>query len=62
MALQFRKVLEEQRLTFTPVIGEPVYTLDTRRLYLGDGVTPGGVNIISNITVQDFVNAELDEE
>ena len=62
MALQFRKVLEEQRLTFTPVIGEPVYTLDTRRLYLGDGVTPGGVNIISNITVQDFVNAELDED
>ena len=62
MALQFRKVLEEQRLTFTPVVGEPIYTLDTRKLYLGDGITPGGVNIISNITVQDFVNAELDEE
>jgi hypothetical protein len=61
MALQFRKVTEQQRLAFTPVVGEPVYTIDTKRLYLGDGATIGGVNVIENILVQDFVNAELDE-
>jgi len=62
MALQFRKVLEVDRLTFTPVAGEPVYTFDEKKLYIGDGTTVGGVNIVSNITVQDFLDAELDEE
>ena len=62
MALQFRKVTEADRLTITPIIGEPLYSIDTRKLYIGDGVTIGGVNVVSNITVKDYLDVDLDEE
>ncbi|MFZ9315837.1 MAG: hypothetical protein ACO236_00990, partial [Candidatus Nanopelagicaceae bacterium] len=62
MALQLRKVTEIERLRITPVIGEPVYTYDTNKLYVGDGVTVGGVNVIENIEIQDFLNVGLDDE
>lgn len=61
MALQFRKVTEEQRLTITPVIGEPLYTIDTKKFYIGDGVTVGGISIISSIAVQDYFNVDLQD-
>lgn len=45
MALQFRRGLDSQRTTITPSAGEPIWTTDTTKLYIGDGVTPGGVEI-----------------
>jgi len=46
MALQIRRGTDSDRLTITPSVGEPLYTTDTKKLYIGDGSTAGG-NIVS---------------
>ena len=45
MALRFRRGLESDRTnpSFLPEDGEPVWISDTKRLYIGDGSTAGGV-------------------
>lgn len=40
--IQIRRLLDAERTGITFDAGMPVYTLDTRKLYLGDGVTAGG--------------------
>ena len=48
MSLRIRRGTAEQRLT-TPVdLGEIVLTTDTKKLYVGDGVNLGGVNILAS--------------
>ena len=42
MPLQFRRGTDAQLSSITPLAGEPIWTTDTRKLYVGDGVTPGG--------------------
>lgn len=42
MPLQFRRGSDAQLSSITPLAGEPIWTTDTRKLYVGDGVTPGG--------------------
>ena len=60
MPLQIRKGLNSLREVTTFSEGEPVWTTDTNKLYIGDGVTPGGIlvaggggggNTFTNITV-----------
>jgi hypothetical protein len=43
MALLLRRGLEADRLNFTPAEGELIYVTDTKLVYVGDGVTPGGI-------------------
>jgi hypothetical protein len=43
MALQLRRGTEAERLLITPASGEPLFTTDTKKFYIGDGSTPGGV-------------------
>jgi len=43
MPLQLRRGTDAQRTGVTFASGEPVWTTDTNKLYVGDGVTPGGV-------------------
>jgi hypothetical protein len=43
MALQIRRGLNRDRKSFVPAIGELIYTTDTDLIYVGDGVTPGGI-------------------
>lgn len=45
MALQIRRGTNLERLLITPVQGELIYTTDTKKLYVGDGVTVGGVDV-----------------
>lgn len=45
MALQIRRGTEAERLTITPLAGEVVFTTDTKYLYVGDGITVGGVSV-----------------
>ena len=45
MPLQFRRGTNAQRLTITPAVGEPIWTTNTNRLYVGDGTTVGGVAV-----------------
>lgn len=49
MALRLRRGTDAQRLTITPLAGELIYTTDTKRLFVGDGVTEGGNAVDSNI-------------
>lgn len=48
MALRIRRGTQAERddPAFIPDSGEPVWTIDTKRLYIGDGVTEGG-NLIT---------------
>ena len=43
--IQFRRGTTAQRTAVTLDSGEPGWDTDTNRLYVGDGTTPGGVNL-----------------
>jgi hypothetical protein len=43
MALQLRRGTDSDRLSIIPAAGEPIFTSDTRKLFIGDGVTTGGI-------------------
>lgn len=45
MSLQFRRGLDADRTSITPLPGEPLWITDTDELYVGDGSTAGGVLI-----------------
>jgi hypothetical protein len=45
MALKLRRGTSSNRTSITPAEGEPIFTTDTKKLYLGDGTTAGGVEI-----------------
>ena len=42
MALRLRRGTDAERLLITPLEGELIYTTDTKKLYVGDGITVGG--------------------
>ena len=58
MALRLRRGTDSERLLITPAEGELIYTTDTKKLYVGDGVTVGGnpVDTDTNTNV-DVANA-----
>lgn len=64
MPLQFRKGTEAERQngTFVPLTGEPIYTTDTKKLYIGDGTTAGGIDIASSLSFSDVADIELSSE
>lgn len=43
MALKLRRGTDSGRTAITPAEGEPIFTTDTKQLYIGDGTTAGGV-------------------
>jgi hypothetical protein len=45
MLIQIRRGLEANRVSITPESGELLFTTDTKKLYVGDGSTPGGVEV-----------------
>jgi hypothetical protein len=47
--LQLRRGLDSERLLVTPSVAEPLWTTDTKKLYVGDGSTVGGLIISSPI-------------
>lgn len=49
MPLQFRRGVDSDRLTITPSVAEPVFTTDTKRLFVGDGSTAGGIEIQGSV-------------
>jgi Major tropism determinant N-terminal domain len=58
MPLRLRRGTNADRTTITPVQGEPIYTTDTKKLFVGDGTTAGGVEIggggTLTVNTQDF--------
>ena len=60
MPLKIRRGLEEDRLSITPALAEPIYTTDTKELFFGDGETVGGNSLflirefsVSNVASPD---------
>lgn len=47
MPFQIRRGTEAERTGITTLVGEPLFTTDTKQLYLGDGTTSGGVDVAS---------------
>ena len=49
-ALQFRQGTNADRLAMSPVpaVGEPIYTTDGKRLFIGDGSTVGGRGLVGD--------------
>jgi hypothetical protein len=45
MALKLRRGTNAGRAAITPAEGEPIFTTDTKQLYIGDGTTAGGVAV-----------------
>jgi hypothetical protein len=61
MALQIRRGLEADRTTFIPAQGELLYSTDDKKLYIGDGSTPGGNavgggDLVTETTAAQFVH------
>jgi hypothetical protein len=50
MALRLRRGTAAELNTITPEEGELIYTTDTKNLYVGDGITIGGINTNSGYT------------
>lgn len=49
MALRLRRGTDAERVTITPQAGELIYVLDTKKVYVGDGLTQGGIPIDTNV-------------
>lgn len=47
--LLLRRGLAANRTSFVPLQGEPLFAVDTDEFYIGDGTTPGGVLINSDL-------------
>lgn len=45
MALQIRRGTDAERQAITPLLGELIYTTDSKEVFIGDGVTVGGVPV-----------------
>ena len=43
--IQIRRGVEAQRASVTPDAGEPLFTTDTKELFIGDGATAGGLYV-----------------
>lgn len=48
MPLRLRRGTDQERLGITPAEGELIYAVDSKRIYVGDGVTLGGVDIVAS--------------
>jgi len=48
MSLQIRRGEAGQRTGFTPDAGEPIWVTGNNKLYIGDGTTAGGINILAS--------------
>jgi hypothetical protein len=57
--IQLRRGTDAQRLTKVFDVGEPVVTTDTKKLYIGDGVTTGGVEVggVTTAEVEALISA-----
>ena len=60
MALRLRRGTDAERLGFTPLAGELVYTTDTKKLYIGDGLTAGGTAVDPAININTITDVDTE--
>jgi Major tropism determinant N-terminal domain len=60
MPLQIRRGIESERTSILPAQGEPIYTTDTKKLYIGDGVISGGIELGGGVPLitQSYTSTE----
>lgn len=54
MPLRIRRGTNAERLTITPAEGELIYTTDSKRVYVGDGTTTGGVELTAEASIDNL--------
>lgn len=59
MTVQIKRGLNADRSSYTPAAGELIATTDTKRVFLGDGTTPGGVDPFATDPYGDLFNVKL---
>ncbi len=52
MALQIKRGTDSQRGAITPAAGELIFTTDTKKLFVGDGTTVGGIQVDTTLSAQ----------
>jgi hypothetical protein len=57
MALQLRRGLDAARTAITPAEGEILYATDTKKVWVGDGTTAGGIAVGSSTLATSGVSA-----
>ena len=55
MALQIRRGTDTERQGITPKAGEPIFVTDTKKLFIGDGSTAGGVQVDTNAGLSNVI-------
>lgn len=58
MPVQLRRGVNADRTSITPEIGELIFCTDTKKIWVGDGATAGGVEI-NDTTYQNLYNVKL---
>lgn len=61
MALKIRRGTEAERAALTganPALGEPIFVTDTGKLWVGDGVTTGGVQINPDLSIGNLTDVD----
>jgi Major tropism determinant N-terminal domain len=54
MPLRIRRGTDAERLTITPAEGELIYTTDSKRVYVGDGTTAGGLELTAEASIDNL--------
>ena len=54
MSLRIRRGTDAQRTSLTFDLGELVWTTDSQKLYVGDGITAGGINAMATMAGTGF--------
>jgi len=55
MSLKIKRGTDAERLTITPLLGEPIFTTDKEQLFIGNGTTVGGVMLHNNCIVKNNI-------
>ena len=59
MAFKIRRGTNAERLTITPAQGELIFTTDTKKLYVGDGSTVGGISMDQGLATTNYVDTAI---
>ena len=61
MALRLRRGTDSERQLITPLEGELIYTTDTKILFIGDGVTQGGLQVTGAFpeSIDDLTDVDI---
>jgi len=61
MSFRLRRGLETDRTSITPLEGEPLYTIDDKKFYIGDGVTAGG-NLVGGFSIWGTITGVITDQ